>query len=104
MDLVKLDEMLGKGSAKMINGIHVQIDIWHKVFSDRLLQALQEELPNLVIWPLQYLHVDGFRRYNKTVCGAVTELVQKLLWASRSTMKELAIEFESEDLNCFNFN
>ena len=102
VDLVRLNDMLGKSNVKMINGLHIRI-YGLKVSSDRLSEALQENLVYLQHWPLQYLHVDGFYQCDKTVCTTVTKLVQELLWTSRATMKELAIEFSSDKLNYFDF-
>ena len=104
VDLAKLNDMMGKTNVEMVNGLHIRIDR-RKIFSAGLRkEKLLDNLSHLLSWPFQYLHAEGYYRCNNTVCGAMMQVIQELLWASKETMKEIAFEFcDISYSNFFNF-
>ena len=92
---------MGKTKSKMINGLHIRID-HRKIGSTGWRKTnLLENLSHLLNWPFQYLHAEGYDQCSDTVSITMEQVMKKIFWASRGTVKELAFEFCSLSYSSF---
>ena len=102
VDFVKLNDMMGRRSVKIINGLHIRIDTQKLCPANLNMESMRESFSHLLNWPFQYLHVENYYELRRNGCGTVIQLIQETFWASSESMKELAISFAGNVRNFFN--
>ena len=92
-----------KTNETMINGLDIQIipdeTCYCKVLDE---ENLLKRLSVLIHWPFQYLHVGDYFEHSRGFCKVSMKVVQELFWASRGTLRELAIKFATSSPEFFN--